>query len=201
MNDDPFSFGHWYRLASCGAAGLSCDTDGVALGPVPLVAAGPGRRYIVRPEGEAARALALAYGAVAPERLARCMAGLGSVAKALDRNDGARAAIVAVQMRFPAITPEGMAKLAAASDLHKYNPDQPRVPAGNSDGGQWTGEQQAANPGINKPIHISQHAAKLTKREVGNIVYNETQSLSGPGLDEARTPLRMQFEMAKLGQR
>jgi hypothetical protein len=33
-----------------------------------------------------------------------------------------------------------MAKLAAARDLRKYDPDEPRVPAGNPDGGQWTSE-------------------------------------------------------------
>ncbi len=33
-----------------------------------------------------------------------------------------------------------MAKLAAIASLRKYNPDEPRVPAGNPDGGQWTGD-------------------------------------------------------------
>jgi hypothetical protein len=42
---------------------------------------------------------------------------------------------------FPEIAPEGMAKLVHAADLRKDNPDwedEPRVPAGNPDGGQWT---------------------------------------------------------------
>jgi len=30
--------------------------------------------------------------------------------------------------------------LAAQDDLRKYDPDEPRVPAGNPDGGQWTSE-------------------------------------------------------------
>ena len=30
--------------------------------------------------------------------------------------------------------------LVAQDDLEKFDPDQPRVPAGNSDGGQWTSE-------------------------------------------------------------
>jgi hypothetical protein len=29
------------------------------------------------------------------------------------------------------------------SELKKYSPDQPRVPAGNSKGGQWTAEGRA----------------------------------------------------------
>lgn len=38
-----------------------------------------------------------------------------------------------------------------AIDL-KYNPDQPRVPAGNPDGGQWTSENgRAAFAGSDKP--------------------------------------------------
>ena len=31
-------------------------------------------------------------------------------------------------------------------DLKAYNPNQPRVPAGNPDGGEWTGEGGAAGP-------------------------------------------------------
>lgn len=36
--------------------------------------------------------------------------------------------------------PEAITTKAASTYAHKYDPDQPRVPAGNPDGGQWTGE-------------------------------------------------------------
>jgi len=146
MSDDLTPFGLWYRLAKRGAAGLSCDVDGVTLGPVPLIT--PIRnqnktsrqRYKLRPAGEVARAIALAYGAVADDGIEARLAGLGRVAKALDRGEDALAAIIAVHLRFPGIAADGMAKLAAAHDLRKYDPDEPRVPAGNPDGGQWTSE-------------------------------------------------------------
>jgi hypothetical protein len=38
-----------------------------------------------------------------------------------------------------------MAELAADSSARKFDPNQPRVPAGNPDGGQWTAE--GAGPG------------------------------------------------------
>jgi hypothetical protein len=52
----------------------------------------------------------------------------------------AQACIHAVQLAFPQIAPEGMAKLAHAAALQKDNPnwaDEPRVPGGNPGGGEW----------------------------------------------------------------
>jgi hypothetical protein len=55
-----------------------------------------------------------------------------------------------------------LALLRLAVQAFKYSPDQPRVPAGNPDGGQWTSEggasaavQPANEPGINDPRIIS----------------------------------------------
>jgi hypothetical protein len=42
--------------------------------------------------------------------------------------------------------------LVAQDDLEKFDPDQPRVPAGNSDGGRWTNggdSESSANAGRN----------------------------------------------------
>ena len=55
-----------YGLVPRGGAGLACDDDGVALGPLPLVEAvgdASGRRlYHMRPIEEIAQAFRLAYG-------------------------------------------------------------------------------------------------------------------------------------------
>jgi membrane-bound lytic murein transglycosylase B len=48
-----------------------------------------------------------------------------------------------VRLAFPEIAPEAMAKLAHAAALKKDNPDladEPRVPGGNPDGGEWTND-------------------------------------------------------------
>ncbi len=142
MHDGAVTFGRWYRLAPRGGAGLSCDRDGVALGPIALIhrtsASEEGTRYVARQPAEVARALGLAYRDMSETELERCLAGLDRIIEALDRGDYSLAAIMAIQLRLPEIDAVGMAKLAKAVELHKYNPDQPRVPAGNRDGGQWT---------------------------------------------------------------
>ncbi len=60
------AFARAYRLVPRGAAGLACDDDGVALGPVQLVEAvtdASGRRsYRLRPAAAVTQALRLAYG-------------------------------------------------------------------------------------------------------------------------------------------
>jgi hypothetical protein len=72
----------------------------------------------------------------------RCR-GVVRVTQLLGAGADALARIYAVLLGFAEIAPDGMAKLAAVASLCKYNPaweDEPRVPAGNPDGGQWTGD-------------------------------------------------------------
>jgi hypothetical protein len=113
-------------LVPRGAAGLACDDDAVALGPMRLVdsatdAAGR-RRYRLRPTAEIAQALRLAYGS-APNEIERCRRGLAHIAQLLTAGERAPACIRAVQLAFPEIAPDGMAKLAHAASLQKYNPN------------------------------------------------------------------------------
>lgn len=122
---------------------MSCDRDGVALGPVPLISGTGSARYAARPLVEMARAFGLAFRTMSEADLERCLTGLDRIAKAFDRGDRALAAIMAVQLRLPEIDTLGMAKLGAATDLNKYSPDQPRVPAGSPDGGEWTSVGEA----------------------------------------------------------
>lgn len=63
-----------------------------------------------------------------------------------------RAEIVAIRRDLDALVHDvrklgeelpGLAMAELQSELKKYNPDQPRMPAGNSKGGQWTAEGRA----------------------------------------------------------
>jgi hypothetical protein len=170
-------FGTWYRLTPRGQAGLACDCAGVALGPVPLIAARQGR-YRLRPAEELIEAFALAYGPPSPETFARWHAGLSRVAKALDEGKDALAAISAVQLGFPTIAPERMAKLAGSHLAKAYDPDEPRVPAGNPDGGQWTGDGPAGVQ-IAENGNVQSDAPKYDKATLARarVIYGETAGL------------------------
>lgn len=139
-------FARSYQLVARGQPGLACDRDGVTLGPVILVevvSEMSGRRaYRMRPAAEVAQALRLAYGASA-EDIEGCQRGLANVAELLTAGEPAQAGIRAVLLALPEISVSGMAKLAQAADLQKYNPhwpDQARVPAGTPEGGEWSGD-------------------------------------------------------------
>jgi hypothetical protein len=125
---------------------LACDGQGIALGPTPLVVAtgkgGAGRCSVIPIEG-LEQALTLAYGAQSPATVKRCHAGLRRIAARLEEGDVASAGVEAVFLRFDPISRGGMAKLRNADDLLKDGTawqDQPRVPAGETGGGQWTSE-------------------------------------------------------------
>jgi hypothetical protein len=130
------AFARAYSPVPRGEAGLACDDDGVALGPVRLVEAvtDPSRRrcYRMRPTSEVAEALRLAYGS-APDEIERCRRGFAHIAQLLTAGERVQACIQAVLLAFPEIAPAGMAKLAHAAALQKYNPNweqERRIPDG-----------------------------------------------------------------------
>lgn len=134
-----------YRLVRKGEPGLTCDAEGVALGGVPLVSASAhadgGSRWQVRRRDEIGDILELGYGRQEQGVVDRCHRGLRRVAAQLEAGDLALAAMEALMLRLPDLDPEGMAKLAAAGALRKDGDawmNEPRVSAGQSDGGQWT---------------------------------------------------------------
>lgn len=147
-----------YSLENRGNPGLACDEDGLALGPVILAKAfrdtAGHRRYLSRPPEDMARLFRLAYGPVPDRVMERWCRGLARVVQLLASGEDARARLHAVLLGFPEIAPDGMAKLARAAGLRKYGDaweDEPRVPAGNPDGGQWTtdgGDAETADAGI-----------------------------------------------------
>jgi hypothetical protein len=131
------------RLAPRNGAGLTCDHDGIALGPAVLIerTAGPSATYRLRPRAEIERALTLAYGRLAASDVKRWHAGINAAARALQAGDIARAAVIAVQLRPSELTAGSIAKLAADRALKKYSPDQPR-----DERGRWTGDRNPGDP-------------------------------------------------------
>jgi hypothetical protein len=155
--------------------GLSCDEDGVFLaGDVPLICrastASTDPSYAPRPSSELEILLAAAYGD--EWDFSTQIAGLQLVARYINEEKWALAKIASVHLRLSEISDDlGLAKLLAteagylAKDCsscgqksdHKSRAvakrdvsAEPRIPAGESGGGEWTSdggyEQQLANP-------------------------------------------------------
>jgi Mannosyl-glycoprotein endo-beta-N-acetylglucosaminidase len=174
------AFTRAYRLVPRGAAGLACDDDGVALGPVTLVEAASdpsGQRfYRLRPEAEVAQALRLAYG-WAPDYIERCRRGLARVAQLLTAGEQAQACIHAVQLAFPEIAPEGMAKLAHAASVQKYNPNwaaEPRIPDGPG-GGDWTTDSSGGGDANIQPAAAPMNPVQAMKERFVDAHLADTQ--------------------------
>jgi hypothetical protein len=98
---------HFFRL---GDDGVRCGTDGLFVGPTPLLRRTASRGWAVRPRDEAEAELTALYGLAID--LSGKAGGLATVAAALDRGDAALAAIAAVLQGFP--DPPGLAKDAPA---------------------------------------------------------------------------------------
>jgi hypothetical protein len=152
-----------YSLVPRGGPGLTCDDAGLALGPVVLakkICDVPGaRRYKLLSLDGMVNALRLAYGSVSDAATERRCRGIVRVSQLLESGEDALARIYAVLIGFPEIPPDGMIKLAAAASLRKDNPDwedEPRVPAGNPDGGQWTSEGDDADPSAVTEVDFSE---------------------------------------------
>jgi hypothetical protein len=136
-----------YRLAQRGGGGLACDKAGVALGAADLVRVGADamgrRRYEVRPRQGLGRILSTAYGPQPEDAVFRLHRGLRRAASAIEAGDLCLAGIETVLLALPDLTPPALAKLAEVAELEKRGTAweyQPRVPPGQSDGGQWTTE-------------------------------------------------------------
>lgn len=178
-------FARSFCLVARGGAGLCCDADGVALGPVPLVdavAGASGRRsYHLRPMSQVARAMRLAYDA-ASDDIERWQRGLAKVAELLTAGEIAQAGIRAVLLAFPEIEPAAMAQLGCAAELQKYNPhwaDEARVPAGNPEGGEWTGDggpgRQAAETAYFQPAAAQMSNVQAMKERFVDAHLDDTE--------------------------
>jgi hypothetical protein len=134
-----------------GGGGLTCDKAGVALGAADLVRVGAdtGRRRCEALPPPALRCiLSAAYGPLSEHVLLRVHRGLRRAASAIEAGDLCLAGIETVLLRLPDLTPQALARLAKVAEITKWGTswqDQPRVPAGQPDGGQWTtGDDESA---------------------------------------------------------
>lgn len=133
-----------YRLGPRGGPSVACDGEGVSLGGVALVSvafdAHGHRRCDVRTPDQVTRVLNLAYGPQSGAVAERLQRGLRRIATLLEKADLAVAGIEAVMLRLPDLNAEGHSKLATLANLEKggSRENEPRVPPGESDGGQWT---------------------------------------------------------------
>jgi hypothetical protein len=140
-----------YRLAPRGGGGLACDEAGVALGRADLVrvradAAGR-RRCEVRPRQALGRIVSAAYGPLPEDAILRLHRALSRAATAIEAGDLCLAGIETVLLGLPDLTPSALAKLAEVAELEKGGTawqNEPRVPARQPDGGQWTTGQGAS---------------------------------------------------------
>ena len=150
-------FGRAFRLTPRGSDGLSCDQRGVALGRVTLVRVseeGKLRRSETRSAAELGEILGMAYGAQRGEVVQRFHRGLKRVAARLEASDLAGAQIEAVMIGFPDLATGVMEKLSHLADLEKAGGawvTEPRVPAGQTDGGQWTAGDAGLGDGVYRP--------------------------------------------------
>ncbi len=135
-----------YRLADRGGAGLACDADGLALGAVNLAWVRRDANGVIRCEvrspAEFGRIMRTAYGSLTEAESLRLHRGLCRAAAWIAVSDLARAGIEAVMLGLPDLAPHAMAKLTEIADLEKRAngawETEPRIPAGQTGGGQWT---------------------------------------------------------------
>ncbi len=154
-------YANMYRLYPRGGTGLTCDGNGVALGEVELakVSVTRGRlRCAVRPIEEIAFILELAYGDVRPETSGRVHRRLRRIAAHLEASELAHAEIEALMLGLPRLTQEAIAKLTSAGGLRKGNwwLDEPRIPAGQTGGGQWTTDSAGSVDAQSRPAAMRQ---------------------------------------------
>jgi hypothetical protein len=135
-------FGRVFRLSPHGGAGISCDQTGITLGGVPLVRISANSlRSQVRTVEQLSAIVRLAYGPQSPNVVRRIHRGLTRAAAQLEAGDLARAGIEAVSIGFPDLARSSLASLTQLSELEKVGTawqNEPRVPAGQPEGGQWT---------------------------------------------------------------
>jgi hypothetical protein len=141
------------RLHPRGAAnrGITVNADGAMLGPdcVLVRRTAQGCRCIGCDEAAVLQHFLFA-GAVEPDWLfQQC----GRIAKALDNGEIALAQIYGLRIPIDDLDSGSLARLGAAAPLIKanFNPDEPRVPAGQPGGGEWTTGGGAEAPTIVPP--------------------------------------------------
>jgi hypothetical protein len=190
-----FPLTRMYRLAPRGGGGIACDKAGVALGAADLVRvdadASGRRRCEVRPAQGLERIISAAFGPQPEAVILRLHRGLSRAAAAIEAGDLCLAGIETVLLRLPDVTPPALAKLAEVAELEKGGTawqDEPRIPAGQPGGGQWTTEGGAGGaPAVSaKPAAaVSPHAPASRPRPALSL----DDGVYRPGSDDRRVIL------------
>jgi hypothetical protein len=151
--------GRFYRLVLRDHPGVSCDETGIALAGVPLVwksQSDESATFDMRSAEGIGEVLSLAYGDQPPEVVGMAWRGLKRAASQLEAGNHPAAALEALMIGLPQVSPSRLPKLLGLSTLGKGGDswqDEPRVPAGQTGGGQWTsGGAGAGEVGSDRPI-------------------------------------------------
>ena len=172
-----------HRLVARGGAGLICDEDGVALGAVSLAtarsAAAGARHCAVRSPYEIDEILRTIYGPQPSGVVSRLHRGLHRTAAWIEAGDLGRAGVEALMLGLPELSPEAIRKLDEIASLEKRNSawqTEPRIPAGQPSGGQWTTGGGAAAVVPVRPV-----------RAVGGIEHEASAAAPLPASSSATT--------------
>jgi hypothetical protein len=150
------------RLHPRGAAsrGIVVDSEGVTLGPDCVLVRRTAAGYRCLSRNEAAALQRALFSQDDPDWLFRqCR----RIARTLDGGKIALAQIYGLHIPIGDLDERQLIRLAAAVTWIKanFNPDEPRVPAGNPDGGQWTSEGGSPAEGSDGPVRpIGEHGAR-----------------------------------------
>ena len=125
-----------------------------------------------------------AYGPQPEEVVLRLHRGLRRAAAAIEVGDLCLAGIETVLLGLPDLTPSALAKLAKFAEFEKGGTsweNQPRVPAGQPGGGEWTNEDGAGGASADgpKPAEDGSPDGSASRPPVDDGVYR-------PGTDEPR---------------
>ena len=137
----------WLHSRGADSLGISVDAEGAMLGPDCVLVRRTAQGYRCIAPSEAAALQDFLFGdAKEPDWLfGHCR----RIAEALDEGELALAQILGLHIPIDDLTDDQLRRLAGAGRLIKanFNPDEPRVPKGNPDGGQWTNEDGGGGGG------------------------------------------------------
>ena len=138
------------RLHPRGATnrGICVDANGAMLGPDCILVhrTAQGFRCVDRGEAAALQDALLAEGLESDWLFGQCR----RIAKALDAGETALAQIFGLRIPVDDLDRGKLKRLATAAPFIRanFNPDEPRVPAGQAGGGEWTAGSGAAEPAL-----------------------------------------------------
>src|SRR5216684_4103543 len=178
------AFAPQFRLAGSRGDGRHpyANNDGAFIGRgVPLLERDALGRWKPRDDAVLERLLTVGYGDAI--QLGRRSGQLGHVAAALNDGNVALACISLLRLQLPPLPTHGHARAMAKADgqLLKDNPDwedEPRVPAGNPDGGQWTTEDGGDEDANVQPVTAQVDETQARKERFVDAHLSDAQAVA-----------------------